>query len=71
MLTAEIRVNTTLIGHLYIVNEGLFITKPEFTQYRYEYYEPDKNIITGKVIHKRSEGALTLIETVIKNIKEQ
>ncbi len=66
MLTAEIRVNCGLIGHMYIVNEGEI--NAHHSKYRYEYYTPDKKIKKGNVTHKYTDGALILIQKVIESI---
>ena len=72
MLTAELRVNCGLIGHIYIVNEkDLGYDTFNTCQYRYEYYELDKEIKRGRVVHDRDEGALELIKKVIEDIEEK
>jgi len=64
MLTAEIKVNGSLIAHMYIVNEGSF--DGENAKYRYEIYHPDDGIIKGKMSHVRSDGALELIRLILE-----
>lgn len=64
MLTAEIKVNGVLIGHMYVVNEYMH---DDEASYRWEYYEPDGGLTKGVgLTHKRSDGAVALIAKVAK-----
>lgn len=65
MLTAEIKINGVLIGHIYIVNE--YTNADGDASYRWEYYEPDGGLTKGAgLTHKRSDGAVALIAKVAK-----
>jgi hypothetical protein len=64
MFTVEIRVNGTLIVHVYGRNAG-DARKPDFKHYFYELYRTeDRKVITGSVEYKRETG----IEALIVNI---
>jgi hypothetical protein len=71
MLTAEIKINGILIGHLYIHNEVKeFIDPDGIHPYSAEYYEVGSGEIKRALLpHRRSDGALTLIAKVIKALK--
>jgi hypothetical protein len=77
MLTAEIKVNGCLIGHLYMVNTGPIANlEPSDLSgpcaYRWEYYHCDgyPPIQQGEgIIHDRDAGALGLIKKVIETIE--
>ena len=76
MLTAEIKINGKLIGHLYIVNKG-FVTFElgkinDECDYEYECYmvEEEEPVIKGHVKHSRKSGALELIKKVIRNVQK-
>lgn len=69
MLTSEIRVNGALIGHIYIVNRGEINFDKTRVRYTYEYYEPDEGRLQkGEVVHNPDDGALMLIDKVIKDV---
>ena len=70
MLTAEIKINGKLLGHLYIVNKGYVGNIMDSNRdsiglhaYDYEYFEigSNKKPKIGKVTHSREAGPLTLI----------
>lgn len=68
MLTAEIKINGALLGHLYIINKGPttgneFLTGLGSYNYKYEYFEVGSNEApkVGNITHKRQDGPLTLI----------
>lgn len=69
MITAEIRVNAQLVGHVYCVNEGG--TSDGWCTYRYEYYCPDKETIKGEVMHFRPNGAAALLKEIFENVESQ
>ena len=69
MLTAEIKINGCMIGHIYIVNEGELGTSGIYN-YSWEYYKPGSDspqrvVMSGHTSHTRGEGALTLIKKVV------
>jgi len=64
MLTADIRINGALIGHLYILNVGL--REDDKTGYKIEYYEPGNEIKRGFVLHDRQEGASVLVQKALE-----
>lgn len=68
MFTFEIRINGSLIAHIYGHNEGE-IDKKGQTKYSYEYYEPTtRRIVSGTVRHKRGDGIRPLVTTILKDI---
>lgn len=67
MITAEIRVNTQLIGHVYCVNEE---GDPDgWCDYSYEYYCPGEETIKGTVEHFRPNGAAALMKAIFEDIE--
>lgn len=83
MLTVEIKVNGALIGHIYLVNMGAVLGVPDKNRYEYEFYEIGaqldseqkkkrlskyKPLRTGKLVHKRTDGAMRLIKKAIDDI---
>jgi hypothetical protein len=73
MLTVELKINGTLVGHIYGVNKGECPREDgygRYTIYEYEYYEPgNKKLIDGTVFHKREDGLRKLIEIILVDIK--
>lgn len=79
MITAELRINTQLMGHIYCVNEK-DIPGPDgsrdwntalkgWCEYSYEYYKPGENIIKGTVEHYRPNGAIALMKEICEDIE--
>jgi hypothetical protein len=65
MFTVEIRVNGTLIAHVYGRNAGDARTEG-LTQYFYEMYRTeDRKVITGSVEHMRELGIESLIARIL------
>jgi len=65
MFTVEIRINGTLIAHVYGRNVGSG-SKQGLTHYYYELYRTgNRNLITGDVEHKRDNGIEALIVKVL------
>jgi hypothetical protein len=65
MFTVEIRINGTLINHIYGHNEG-DSTKPGEDSYRYELYEVETRKVTnGTVTHARRNGINALIRDIL------
>jgi len=69
MITAEIRVNCGLIGHVYCVNEEG--EADGWCTYRYEYYELDCDIVRGHVKHFRPAGAASLLKKIFEDIESK
>ena len=67
MLTAEIKVNGALIGHVYIHNEGYLGADTNVCGYTYHIYDVGEAAIVkeGHVEHDRSDGAFALINRVL------
>jgi len=76
MLTAEIKINGCLIGHLYITNISNHFDNYGDNSYRWEYYcvhaqDGEPSIQIGNLSHKRAEGAIELIRKVTSVISEK
>jgi hypothetical protein len=67
MITAEIRVNAQLVGHIYCVNTGNHTNG--WHKYRYEYYRPDGGIIKGEIEHFRDNGAIALVKEICEDVE--
>lgn len=66
MLTAEYRINGSLIGYLYIHNLG--IQEKGKYLYEYEFYKVGTGEVSkGTVRHKRSDGFMRLIQETYKD----
>lgn len=67
----ELKINGTIIGHIYYHNEG-YITEGE-CQYLYEYHSwPNGVTITdGVVIHTRVQGVEVLAELILREINKK
>lgn len=71
MLTAEIRVNSALIGFLYIVNRGT-IDEKGTALYSIEYYKPGTGEVKSfNVNHLPQEGALVLLKKAISKVLKE
>lgn len=69
MFTVELKINGTMIGHIYGKNKGLASEGTGETIYEYEYYEPDGgDIARGFVLHKREDGLRHLVRLVLEDI---
>ena len=67
MFTFEIRINGSLIAHIYGHNEG---STPKGDRYRYEYYETEsRKLVTGEVTHRRERGIRPLVAAILNDIK--
>ena len=67
MMSVEIKVNTVLIGHIYLRN----IKHLDFDKYEYvyHYYKPETGgILKGAITHNRGDGAEVLINKILKDI---
>ena len=78
MISFETKVNGVLISYIYCHNLGKIYNMPDtwafsgVWEYEYKYYEIGKEtVITGKITHKRSDGALVLQKKIIKDILER
>lgn len=63
MFTAEIRVNGTLVAHLYGRNVG---ESGELHKYDYEYYQTaEGGLKMGSVIHDQEDGIAALVSKIL------
>jgi hypothetical protein len=66
MFTVEIRINGSLINHIYGHNEGPSRTKNGEDAYRYELYEVESRKMTnGTVSHNRGNGINALVVAIL------
>jgi len=64
MFTMEIRINGTMIAHIYGRNTGE--TKDGAHEYVYELYETEtRGVVNGTVYHKRQEGIKKLVSAIL------
>lgn len=64
MFTVEIKINGSLIAHVYGVNQTVLPTG--LTRYGYEVYEvASRKVTTGTVEHLRLAGIVPLISTIL------
>lgn len=70
MFTLEIRINGTMLVHVYGHNEGE-INDANQTKYRYELYRLDsREVVNGEVWHYRHEGIEPLIASILMDVKK-
>lgn len=68
MFTVEIKINGSLIGHIYGRNTGEY--KGSKVKYDYEYYEPEEpGVRKGQVFHSRESGIRPLIAAILKDLE--
>ena len=68
MFTFEIKINGSLIAHIYGHNEGRRNAEGE-TEYRYEYYETENPKLTvGTVHHDPQKGIRPLIVEILQDV---
>jgi hypothetical protein len=68
MFTVEIKINGTMIGHIYGHNEGDLANGK--CKYRYEYYEIEKRKVrNGMVEHARTDGIRQLVAAILNDVK--
>lgn len=70
MITAEIKINGCLIGHIYLVNKEQETSNIYRYEGRFTEIESGKNVYIN-VRHKRSDGAIKLISIATKEILKQ
>ena len=69
MITAEVRLNGTLIGFLYIKRLEEIENEKIACDYHVEYYEPGKKTVKFKMEHVPIMGLLSLLENAIINTR--
>lgn len=71
MFTFEIRINGSLIGHIYGHNEDQYDDEGR-TEYSYEYYDVETRTQTkGTVFHHRKEGIRKLVKLILEDVDEK
>lgn len=69
MFTLEIKINGSLIAHVYGLNVGE--TKAKLSVYNFEYYQPgDGTVYKGMVKHRREDGINKLIMLILDNVEK-
>ncbi len=71
MLSVEIKINGITISTIYGRNEEIIIGRDKECQYYYEYYQPEKPLITGRLMYQRSLGINKLLIEILKRIEKQ
>jgi len=70
MFTVEIRINGSLITHIYGHNEGTVPGGKD--QYRYEvYHVEERALVNGTVKHHYGEGITKLVQLILKDADEK
>jgi hypothetical protein len=70
MFTFEIRINGSLVGHVYGENKGL---EPcgKLTKYFYTYFKPESGrVIKGHVRHERNGGIEPLLSLILADVQK-
>jgi len=66
MFTLEIKINGTMVGHIYGHNESAKNCNGE-TRYYFEYCKPEtRKIYHGDIFHKREDGIEKLISKILE-----
>lgn len=69
MFTVEIRINGTLISHIY--GRNIAPLPNGKSRYEYEYYEAEsRKVQTGTVEHRREDGLRSLVTEILNNVSE-
>ncbi len=72
MLTVEYRVNGSLIGWTQIINESTFPDDEDKCRYSYSHRtDADVPLRSTEVIHRRKDGAASLISKVLQDVCRQ
>jgi hypothetical protein len=67
MFTIEIKINGSMIGHIYGHNEGLAPEGKGETVYRWEYYRTEsRELQNGTALHKRGDGIEALVCKILE-----
>lgn len=67
MFTIEIKINGSMIAHIYGRNQGSTL---DGDLYCYEYYEmKERRVVNGEVTHRRELGIRPLITAILNDIK--
>jgi len=72
MFTVELKINGSMIGHIYGHNEGVRASDAEGDRYRYEYYRPEtRRVHNGEITHVRSEGIEKLVALILMDVENK
>ena len=68
MFTIELKINGSMIGHIYGHNEGIAPEGKGETLYSWEYYRPQiRELKHGTVLHHRAAGIEALVCKILEN----
>jgi len=72
MITAEIRVNTALIGHVYCIRETKIPLPSGKDLYSVSYYHPEsEQLVTFQLEHEREKGAVNLMKKIFSKLDKK
>ena len=70
MFTVEIKINGSMIGHIYGHNKADIANG--VCRYEYEYYQPElRKMVCGEVTHARDDGIRELISMILNDVNKQ
>lgn len=70
MFTIEIKINGTMIGHIY--GRNLCVQENGLSLYDYEYYEPEiPKLQRGTISHCREQGIRKLVKLILSDVDKQ
>lgn len=72
MLSVEVKINGVLLHYIQIINTECRISDNKY-EYAYQVFSPEQKTLTFGTIknHKRSDGALKLIQKAIGNSEKE
>jgi len=72
MFTVEIRINGSLIIHIYGRNYGKSPKGGSEYEYGYEYYSPELHkVVKGIILHDRDAGVNPLIGKILEDVRKK
>lgn len=70
MFTVEIKINGTMLGHIY--GRNLQVQEGGLDRYEYEYYEPEiPKLRCGTVLHGRKNGIRKLVKIILDDVDKK
>ena len=69
MFSVEVRINGSMIGHIYGHNEGFTNNSKKYDEcnYTYQYYDVQEGIVySGEVKHERQDGIEELLKRILQ-----
>ncbi len=70
MLSCEIKVNGSMVGHIYARNiTGSLYSERSAHEYMWEYYRPEqRKVISGTCTHVRKAGIEKLVSIILSEV---